>query len=70
MVGVEFADSALGALSGADACILVTEWPEFHDIDWREAAESMAGNLLIDGRNYVDAASVREAGFVYEGIGR
>jgi UDPglucose 6-dehydrogenase len=70
MVGVEFADSALGALNGADACILVTEWPEFRDIDWSTAAESMAGNLVIDGRNYVDPDSVREAGFVYEGIGR
>ncbi len=29
MIGVEFADSALGALEGADACIVVTEWPEF-----------------------------------------
>ncbi|MGI8863085.1 MAG: UDP-glucose dehydrogenase family protein, partial [Solirubrobacteraceae bacterium] len=70
MVGVEFADSALGALSGSDACILVTEWPEFRDIDWSAAAESMTGKLVIDGRNYVDAASVRDAGFVYEGIGR
>ena len=70
MVGVEFADSALGALTGADACILVTEWPEFRDIDWTAAADSMAGKLVIDGRNYVDAASVRDAGFVYEGIGR
>jgi UDPglucose 6-dehydrogenase len=70
MIGVEFADSAVGALSGADACILVTEWPEFRDIDWAAAAQSMAGNLVIDGRNYVDAASVRDAGFVYEGIGR
>jgi UDPglucose 6-dehydrogenase len=70
MVGVEFADSALGALAGADACILVTEWPEFRDIDWTAAADGMAGKLVIDGRNYVDAASVRDAGFVYEGIGR
>ena len=30
----------------------------------------MAGKLVIDGRNYVDPAAVREAGFVYEGIGR
>src|SRR5213076_2890494 len=35
--GVEFADSALGALDGVDACVLVTEWPEFAELDWREA---------------------------------
>ncbi len=70
MIGVEFADTALDALSGADACIVVTEWPEFRNVDWTTAAERMAGKLVIDGRNYVDPASVRAAGFVYEGIGR
>jgi UDPglucose 6-dehydrogenase len=70
MVGVEFADSALGALEDADACILVTEWPEFKDVDWSAAAERMVGNLVIDGRNYLSAATVQAAGFVYEGIGR
>jgi UDPglucose 6-dehydrogenase len=70
MVGVEFADSALGALAGADACILVTEWPEFGELDWRAAAETMNGRLIIDGRNFVDPEQVRAAGFIYEGIGR
>jgi UDPglucose 6-dehydrogenase len=70
MVGVELADSALGALDGADAAVLVTEWPEFAEIDWREAGERMRGRLVIDGRNFVDSARVREAGFEYEGIGR
>ena len=37
MPGVEFAGSALEALDGADACILVTEWPEFAELDWGEA---------------------------------
>ncbi len=70
MIGVEFADSALGALDGADACILVTEWPEFNEIDWRAAADRMNGTLVIDGRNFLDPTAVRAAGFAYEGIGR
>jgi UDPglucose 6-dehydrogenase len=70
LVGVEFADSSLSALDGADACIIVTEWPEFADIDWSAAAERMHGRLVIDGRNFVDPGAVREAGFTYEGIGR
>jgi UDPglucose 6-dehydrogenase len=70
MIGVEFADSALGALEGADACILVTEWPEFEQLDWKAASERMAGRLVIDGRNFIDPAAAREAGLVYEGIGR
>jgi UDPglucose 6-dehydrogenase len=70
MVGVEFADSALGALERADACVIVTEWPQFRDVDWREAAGRMAGGLVIDGRNFLDPQAVRAAGLVYEGIGR
>ncbi len=54
MFGVEFADSALDALEGADACILVTEWPEFAELSWPAVAERMAGRLVIDGRNFVD----------------
>jgi UDP-glucose 6-dehydrogenase len=70
MIGVEFADTALGAVEGTDACIIVTEWPEFAELDWREVAGRMTGNLVIDGRNFVDPDKVSEAGFVYEGIGR
>jgi UDPglucose 6-dehydrogenase len=70
MPGVEFADSALGALDGADACILVTEWPEFAELDWAAAKERMAGDLLVDGRNFADREAVTGAGFTYEGIGR
>jgi UDPglucose 6-dehydrogenase len=70
MVGVEFANSALGALDGADACVLVTEWPEFGELDWAAAAERMRGLVVIDGRNFVDPEGARAAGFAYEGIGR
>jgi len=70
MVGVEFAGSALGALAGADACIIVTEWPEFAELDWAAAADAMNGRVVIDGRNFVDTKAVLASGFAYEGIGR
>jgi UDPglucose 6-dehydrogenase len=70
MVGVDFADSALGAVSGADACIIVTEWPEFAELDWQAVAERMPGRLVVDGRNFLDPDVVAAAGFAYEGIGR
>jgi UDPglucose 6-dehydrogenase len=70
MSGIEFAPSALDAVRGADACILVTEWPEFGELDWSEVAEAMNGRVLIDGRNFLDPETVRAAGFIYEGIGR
>jgi UDPglucose 6-dehydrogenase len=70
MTGVEFADSALGAVEGADAVVLVTEWPEFAELDWAQVRERMAGNLIVDGRNFVDRKTAGQAGFVYEGVGR
>ncbi len=70
MGGVEFADDAMDAVDGADALVLVTEWPEFAELDWQEVATRMPGRLVIDGRNFVDPEAVRAAGFIYEGIGR
>ncbi|MHB8693372.1 MAG: nucleotide sugar dehydrogenase [Solirubrobacteraceae bacterium] len=70
MVGVDFASSALDAVTGADAVILVTEWPEFRELDWTEVAKLMTGRTMIDGRNFIDPEKVRSAGLIYEGIGR
>ncbi len=70
MPGVEFADSALGALEGADAVVLVTEWPEFSEIDWAAAAGQMAGAVVIDGRNHLVPERLAAAGLTYEGVGR
>jgi UDPglucose 6-dehydrogenase len=67
---VQFASTTLDALDGADAAVLVTEWPEFAELDWTEATGRMANPLLIDGRNFLPADQLRAAGFTYEGVGR
>ena len=67
---IELADGALEAVEGADAVVLVTEWPEFRELDWGEVAARMAGTTVIDGRNTLDPAAVVGAGLDYEGIGR
>ena len=67
--GLSFADSAIGALEGVDAVVLVTEWPEFTELDWSTVADAMGGKLVIDGRNALDSQAVRAAGLTYEGIG-
>ena len=67
---VEMAGSAMEALEGADAVVLVTEWPEFAELDWSAAAERMARPVLVDGRNFLDPEKLVAAGFQYEGIGR
>jgi UDPglucose 6-dehydrogenase len=66
---VEMAGSALEALDGADAAVLVTEWREFAALDWSEAAARMARPLIVDGRNFLDPKALIAAGFEYEGIG-
>jgi UDPglucose 6-dehydrogenase len=67
---VGYEDSALAALQGADACVLVTEWKEFLEFDWTAARDVMAQPLVIDGRNALDGKALAELGFAYEGVGR
>jgi UDPglucose 6-dehydrogenase len=70
LTGVAMCDSALDAVEGADAAVIVTEWPEFGDLDLAQVRGRMANPVIVDGRNMLDPRAVREAGFVYEGIGR
>ena len=70
MPAVEMAPSAMDALDGADAAVLVTEWPEFAELDWGEAAKRMSTPLVVDGRNFLDGEALRSAGITYESIGR
>jgi UDPglucose 6-dehydrogenase len=67
---VEMRKSALEALDDADAAVLVTEWPEFAELDWQDVAKRMSNAVLVDGRNFLDPQAIRKAGLVYEGIGR
>jgi UDPglucose 6-dehydrogenase len=68
--GVELAPTPLDAVRGADAAVIVTEWPELKELARAEVRDAMANPLIIDGRNLLDPAQARAAGFVYEGIGR
>ena len=67
---VRIVDSVAEAVRGADAAVIVTEWSELRGLASRETREAMANPLIIDGRNLLDPAETRAAGFVYEGIGR
>jgi len=67
---VTLTGSALEALDGADAAVLVTEWREFAELDWVEVARRMARPLIVDGRNFLDPKALVAAGFEYEGIGK
>jgi UDPglucose 6-dehydrogenase len=67
---VEMASSAIDALDGADAAVLVTDWAGFAELDWSDVAKRMGNPLLVDGRNFLDPKTIRAAGITYEAIGR
>jgi UDPglucose 6-dehydrogenase len=58
------------ALDGADAVVLLTEWNQYRALDPSAVAAQVAHPLLIDGRNALDAAAWRAAGWTYRGLGR
>jgi UDPglucose 6-dehydrogenase len=68
--GVEIADTPEAAALGADAVVIVTEWPQLADVDWAAVGATMRTRVLIDGRNMLDPQQLRAAGFTVEGIGR
>jgi UDPglucose 6-dehydrogenase len=58
------------AYEGADAVVIMTEWPEFGDLDLAHMASRMRGMLVLDGRNLLDPVAVSDAGLTWEGFGR
>src|SRR3954471_12653858 len=70
LTGVEMCESAMEAIDGANAAVIVTEWPEFGELDLAEVRDRMADPVIVDGRNLLSNEAVRAAGLVYEGIGR
>jgi UDPglucose 6-dehydrogenase len=70
MKGAVLVDSVLEAVRGADAAVIVTEWDELRGLASKDVHDAMARPLILDGRNLLDPAETRAAGFAYEGIGR
>jgi UDPglucose 6-dehydrogenase len=67
---IEYAQNCYAAATGANALMIVTEWNEFKEINLKRLAEIMEEKVIIDGRNIYDPRRVKEAGFIYSGIGR
>ncbi|HEY9874444.1 MAG TPA: UDP-glucose/GDP-mannose dehydrogenase family protein [Candidatus Obscuribacterales bacterium] len=55
---------------GCDALVLVTEWQQFHHLDYAKMASLMNSPVIIDGRNFLDREAMENAGFRYVGVGR
>ncbi len=61
---------AVSATDGCDAVILATDHAEFRELDLERIGRGMAARVLVDGRNLLDAAAAKRAGFTYIGVGR
>jgi hypothetical protein len=70
LTGVRMCESAMDAIEQANAAVIVTEWPEFGELDLTAVKAKMADPVIVDGRNMLNAEAARAAGLVYEGIGR
>ncbi len=68
--GLTYCQRSYDALEGADALVLVTEWNEFREPDFRRIKAMMRRAVVFDGRNVYNPQHMRELGFEYEGIGR
>jgi GDP-mannose 6-dehydrogenase len=68
--GLRFAADPLGAVAGADALVIATEWPQFANVDLSEIKKRMRTPLVFDGRNLLDPESAAAAGLEYHSVGR
>ena len=65
-----YAPSAMDAVEGADALVIVTEWKAFRSPDFAQLRRQLRQPVVIDGRNLFDPASMQQAGLEYLPIGR
>jgi UDPglucose 6-dehydrogenase len=69
--GVERVADAYEAAAGAEVLVLLTEWDEFKSVDFRRVRAAMhEPGAVVDARNSLDSAALRNLGFAYTGIGR
>ncbi|MBZ0167695.1 MAG: UDP-glucose 6-dehydrogenase, partial [Candidatus Omnitrophica bacterium] len=68
--GVTFSKDPYSLAKGCDCLLLVTEWDEFHDLDFEKIRESMNHPVIFDGRNMYHDKKLTKLGFEYYGIGR
>jgi UDPglucose 6-dehydrogenase len=70
MPEVSFHDDAYGAIEGADALAIVTEWDAFRALDLDRVKTLMKAPIIVDMRNVYRPAEVRKRGFTYVSVGR
>ena len=68
--GVEFVEDPYRVAQGADALLLLTEWAQYRELDWKRICQEMARPLVIDARNMLSPTEMKALGFEYDSFGR
>lgn len=66
---ITYCEEMYDTLNGADALLIVTEWPEFRVPDLSEIKKRLKSPAVFDGRNIFDTKEMKQAGFTYHCIG-
>jgi UDPglucose 6-dehydrogenase len=67
---VKYAESPYDAVEGADALMIMTEWPEFRTPDFEKLGKSLKNKVIFDGRNLYELSEMEKMGYDYFSIGR
>ena len=67
---IEFGTNLYDTIEGADALLVVTEWPEFRTPEFEKIAALLKNKVVFDGRNVFEPEQMKELGFDYFSIGR
>lgn len=67
---IKFCSNPYVAAEGVDVLALVTDWPEFSEVDMEKVRDSMNNLYFLDGRNQFEPETITSYGFHYKGIGR
>jgi UDPglucose 6-dehydrogenase len=68
--GVELETDANSALSGSDAAVICTEWPQFRDANWTELVSLMRGKVIVDANRFLEKPLQGIAGVEHISVGR
>ena len=67
---IMFARDPYHAITGADCLLLMTEWEQFRNLDYKKIKKLLKQPLVVDGRNMCEPKVMKKLGFNYIGVGR
>lgn len=70
LAGIEIVADPYDVADGAHVLAVMTEWPQFAELDLARLSGTMAGDAIVDTRNLLDPSAVDRAGLRYDGVGR